>query len=236
MARPDIEGIRVERAFVSRAQDAVAIVAAIGKPGARFQTGDLPRAGKNAPAHGIRPGSDLPQRGRHPAGRNHRIAVRGGDHSARAPQQREAAAGFIHDEPPRRADVRVRLGQPGFNDVQPHPGMIGAETPRNLGGAIGAVVGQDENLEAVGIERGACEIHLTGQRAERRRDGIRLVVNRHGHGHFAGGGGRFNRERGRVRRAGRDGNGQGRRRSMTVAANRRWFVEAPFRAWGNHTG
>ncbi len=127
----------------------------------------------------------------HPIRPHGGVAVGRGDDPARTPQPPQPPRRLVHHQPPRRADVRVRLGQQDLNDVQPHPGMRRREPPRPRHGGVGAIVGQHQHLVAFRVERTPRRIDLRGQRGERGGDARFLVVDGDGHAEFATGGGRF---------------------------------------------
>ena len=70
-------------------------------------------------------------------------------------------------------------GQPQLGHVQRQQRQVPGLTAHHCGGGIGAVVGQHNNLEAIGWQGLAVQVGLSGQRRQDGGQVGRLVFGRH---------------------------------------------------------
>ena len=171
--------------FVGRAQGAVSGVEPIVEPRPGQESRDLRGLREDAPSDRVGTRRDLRQVGRHPAGPHAGIAIGRGDDPLPPPDEVQAAASFVHHEPPGRAHVRVRLVQRDFDQVQAQAGMLRGERADEVAGLVRAVVREDQDLVTRGVKPFAVGPHLARQRPQGRLDVCLFIVDRDGHAQLA---------------------------------------------------
>lgn len=85
------------------------------------------------------------------------------------------------------ADVRDRIGEAHFHDMQRKRRVARRESAHDLRARVAAVVGEDDDLEPGGVEARAVEVALTGERAQRTGQATCLVADGNDHRDAQGG-------------------------------------------------
>ena len=159
MPRPGVVGQRVEPGFGLRHQTPVHHVAQVKQA---HWAGRGP--GQDAPAHRVATARNLRHRTINPVPVHFRIAVGGGNDGARVARAGEPPVGFVHQQPPNRADVGFGRRQPDLGYAQRKIRVALPVLKRNFVGAVGAVVGQQQHFVDGRVEGAAVIILLMAKR------------------------------------------------------------------------
>ena len=176
VARPGVGGRRVEQVFEAGAEHAVGRVAHF--EAAHRALGPAGGPGEDAPPHGVGPGQDFSLNGGQPGAGHRGVGVDAGDDAGRAADLLQAGAGGVHQQAAGPAHVGFGRRQAQLGRVQRQVRKAAGLLAHHVGGAVGAVIGQYDDFEAVGRQRLAAQAGLGGQGSQRGGQVGHLVFGR----------------------------------------------------------
>ncbi len=161
MAGPAIDRVGIDQIAQPDAQQRVRFIQAFQPQRMRRQ--GRARIGQDAPADHVCAAGDLEQVAGEPVGGHAGVAVGAGDHPVGAARRTQALARGVHQLAAREADVRLPRRQAHLHHMQPKPGLAQRERPCKRCRVVGAVVRQQQDLEAACIQRQPVQTGLRSQ-------------------------------------------------------------------------